>query len=94
MSKETERPSTAFQAFDAEAAHKEWPAAVKVIVAVLVATGMIYILTECVKSGLWFISLGVAALTVCAAFGVLLIWLSNKVSRSKAFEVTVEELHR
>lgn len=76
------------------APQKEWPAVLKIAAAVLVVAGLVYILTECVQSGLWYVGLGAAALTACAAFGVLFIWLSNKVSRKKAFEVTVEEMHR
>ena len=77
-----------------EELRKEWPVAVKVISAVLIAAGFVYILTECVRAGLWFVTLGVAALAICAAFGVLIIWLSNKMGRQKSFEITIEKTDR
>ena len=76
------------------APHKEWPTALKIAAVVLVVAGLGYLLTECVRSGLWYVGLGAAALTVCAAIGVLLIWFSNKVSRKSTFEIHVEEMHR
>ncbi|MFA9379933.1 MAG: hypothetical protein ACERKO_02620 [Acetanaerobacterium sp.] len=72
----------------------ESSATAKVIAILLAVAGVLYVLAQCVRDGLWFVALGVIALAVCAAFGVLLIYLSNRLARRKAFDVTVEKPER
>ncbi len=62
----------------------------KVVAMLLVVAVVCYALAQCVINGLWFVALGVAALTACAAFGVLLILFSQRLSRRKMIDITVE----
>ncbi len=62
----------------------------KLIAMLLLVAAVCYALAQCVLNGLWFVALGVAALTVCAAFGVLLIYFSLRMARRKSFDITVD----
>ncbi len=64
--------------------------AFKAVATLLIIAVVFYALAQCVMNGLWFVALGVIALTACAAFGVLLIFFSQRLAKRKAFDITVE----
>ncbi len=75
-------------------ASRETSLAVKLVAALFISGGLAAVLTECVRNGLWFVALGVVALTACTAFGALLILLSNRLSKQKSFDITTDTTER
>ncbi len=62
----------------------------KVIAMLLLGAVVCYVLAQCVMNGMWFVALGVIALMICAAFGALLIYFSQRIAGRKAFDITEE----